>query len=252
MSTREWNATAYDELPLPHVEWGKRTIARLGLSGTERILDAGCGTGRDGVELLRQFPDVDLVGVDGSKQMIDQAGQRLGASAAVAVVDLTDPDAVASSLTLGRTGPFDAVMSVACFHWIAEHEKLFHNLAGVLRPGGRLITDAGGRGNISIVEEAIAKVREIPNDPKTFASPDDERRHLAGAGFEVEKVELRPHPIRIDDPHTMERYLATVCLGGYLEALSEEDGQRFLREVQQAMTEPVFDYVRLEITATRR
>ena len=62
--TREWNAKVYDELPLPHVAWGKRTIERLHLAGTERVLDAGCGTGRDAEELLRRFPDVELVGID--------------------------------------------------------------------------------------------------------------------------------------------------------------------------------------------
>lgn len=44
---REWDATTYDSLPLPHLEWGRRTLDRLGLSGDERVLDLGCGTGRD-------------------------------------------------------------------------------------------------------------------------------------------------------------------------------------------------------------
>ena len=74
--TREWNAKVYDELPLPHVAWGKRTIERLNLAGTERVLDAGCGTGRDAEELLRRFPDVELVGIDGSSQMVEQARER--------------------------------------------------------------------------------------------------------------------------------------------------------------------------------
>ena len=36
----EWDAGRYDALNLPHVEWGRRTLARLELTGTETVLDA--------------------------------------------------------------------------------------------------------------------------------------------------------------------------------------------------------------------
>ena len=162
--TREWNAKVYDELPLPHVAWGKRTIERLNLAGTERVLDAGCGTGRDAEELLRRFPDVELVGIDGSSQMVEQARERFAdrpaERASFHVRDLEQP--------LDLEGSFDAVMSVACFHWIADHDALFANLAEVMRPGARLASDSGGEGNIAIVEAAISRVRGVPNEPKSF------------------------------------------------------------------------------------
>ena len=71
MATREWDASTYDSLPLPHVAWGQRVLDRMRLEGDERVLDAGCGTGRDGAALLARWPDVRLVGIDGSEQMID-------------------------------------------------------------------------------------------------------------------------------------------------------------------------------------
>ena len=52
MATREWDASTYDALPLPHVAWGQRVLDRMRLEGDERVLDAGCGTGRDGEALL--------------------------------------------------------------------------------------------------------------------------------------------------------------------------------------------------------
>ena len=59
MATREWDATTYDALPLPHVAWGQRVLDRMQLTGDERVLDAGCGTGRDGAALLSRWPGVD-------------------------------------------------------------------------------------------------------------------------------------------------------------------------------------------------
>lgn len=248
--TREWNATAYDELPLPHVEWGRRTVDRLQPVGTERVLDAGCGTGRDADHLLTQYPKVDLVGIDGSQQMVQQATDRLGSRATFVVGDLTEPLDVVS---LGRTpGLFDAVMSVACFHWITDHAALFAHLAAVLRPGGRLVSDSGGEGNISVVEKAIAQVEGTPYVPMGFASPDETRRNLEQAGFDVRSVALRPSPVRLTDPALLERYLATVCLGSYLERMTPDDGAAFVTAVREAMSEPVLDYVRLEIDAVRR
>lgn len=295
MSPREWNATAYDELPLPHVQWGLRTIARLQLTGSERVLDAGCGTGRDAEALLDQYPAVDLVGVDGSHQMVAAARARLGDRAVIAAADLTRPlhfagfpaaDSSAAPqdrspgadaqndyrenaetpdapnrksgenpdvLTLGnRPGRLDRVMSVACFHWISDHEGLFANLAEVLRPGGRLVSDSGGEGNIDIVESAVSAVQGVAWHPKSFASPADTRRRLADNGFEPVRVELRPSPFRIDDPQIMEHYLATICLGAHLEKMAEADAVEFTRQVRLAMREPVLDYVRLEIDAVRR
>ena len=58
MATREWDASTYDALPLPHVAWGQRVLDRMRLEGDERVLDAGCGTGRDGEALLERWPDV--------------------------------------------------------------------------------------------------------------------------------------------------------------------------------------------------
>src|SRR5688572_6647814 len=42
----EWNAPTYDRVANPHVTWGRGVLDWLELEGSERVLDAGCGTGR--------------------------------------------------------------------------------------------------------------------------------------------------------------------------------------------------------------
>src|SRR5674536_317061 len=81
----------YDALPLPHVAWGQRVLMRMRLTGTERVLDAGCGTGRDAAVLLERLPGIDLVCLDASEQMIEAARERLGDRATLVVADLTQP-----------------------------------------------------------------------------------------------------------------------------------------------------------------
>jgi trans-aconitate 2-methyltransferase len=242
-STREWDATSYDALPLPHVAWGQRVLDRMGLRGDELVLDAGCGTGRDAAALLERWPGVRVVGVDGSQQMLDQARERLGERATLVHADLTQ------SLPLDE--PVDAVMSVAAFHWIRDHEGLFANLHAVMRPGATLTTDCGGRGNVAIVNRALARVTGEDHDGWEFAGEDDTRARLEGAGFDVSSVVLRADPFRCDDVEVLERYLATVVLGSKLDALPEDERAGFVTDVRRAMDEPVVDYVRLEIDATR-
>ena len=242
MATREWNAASYDALPLPHKEWGRGVIERLPLTGDELVLDAGCGTGRDAAALLAKWPDVRLIGVDGSQRMLDQAAARGENRARWVLADLTEPLPIE---------PVDAVMSVAAFHWIPDHDVLFANLRAAMRDGAPLVSDCGGFGNIASVNAAIGQVRgeEVVTDPAEFQDADDTRERLTEAGFEVRDVRLRPDPFRCEDPDVLERYLATVILGSYLDKLPEDEQEEFVHQVRLALPAPEIDYVRLEIEA---
>lgn len=244
MAPREWDATTYDSLPLPHVAWGRRVLDRLALRGDERVLDAGCGTGRDAAALLERWPGARVVGVDGSRQMIEQARARLGTDVELHVADLTEP--------LPLTEPVEAVLSVAAFHWIADHDRLFANLAAVMRPGARMSTDCGGEGQLAILGDALVEVTGEGKYGVAYKGVAETERSLDGAGFDVGEVRLRPDPLRIDDAQLLDSYLAVVCLGSYLVDMPMEEQRDFVATVRAAMAEPVIDYVRLEIDAVRR
>lgn len=246
---REWDAVQYDQLPLPHVQWGLRTIERLELAGDETVLDAGCGTGRDAEELLTRLDTGRVIAVDGSAQMLHRLRERLAGRldrVEVLLTDLTRPLPIA--------GQVDAVVSVAAFHWIHDHDALFANLAAVLRPGGRMATDCGGRGNIAGVDAAI---REVLGDrahaqpsPWHFAGPSQTETRLRAAGFHDVEVELVPDPARFRTAGELGAYLRVV-LGGQLDRMPVEAHDDFVDAVVQRLPEPVVDYVRLQITCRR-
>lgn len=241
----DWDATSYDALPLPHVEWGEGVLRRLRLRGGERVLDAGCGTGRDLAVLLEGHPGVSAVGVDASASMLVQARERLAPFGER--VDLVQADLTA----LPALEPVDAVMSVAAFHWIADHDALFASLASVMRPGARLTTDCGGAGNIAGVEEALSVVLGRPSPLRNYADADVTAARLTAAGFDVESVRLRPDPLVLDDPRLRSEYLRTVCLRCELADIPAAEQDGFVDAVRDAMASPVIDYVRLEIDAVR-
>jgi trans-aconitate 2-methyltransferase len=63
---REWDAVAYDRLGSPMTRWGETVVGWLDLNGDERVLDAGCGTGRVTERLLERLPRGRVIALDGS------------------------------------------------------------------------------------------------------------------------------------------------------------------------------------------
>jgi trans-aconitate 2-methyltransferase len=244
MPLREWDAQAYDALPLPHLQWGRRTLARLDLSGDETVLEAGCGTGRDTAGLLDRLPRGRVVAVDASSRMLDQLRARLAGR-------LDRVDVIQADLTapLPTTVQADAAVSVATFHWIADHGGLFANLARHLRPGARLVAECGGRGNVVSIAAAVHSVLGEAPSLWHFAGVDDTRDRLARAGFTDIDAALMPDPAQLEPGEQFRDYLRTVVLGAHLDRIPAAEQDAFLQAVIDRLDEPVVDYVRLQFSA---
>jgi trans-aconitate 2-methyltransferase len=249
MPPRDWNADSYERVSAPLEAMGRDVLDRLDLRGDERVLDAGCGTGRVTAALLERLPRGDVVGVDGSPAMIDQARERLGDGVDLRVADL---------LELRLEKPVDAILSTATFHWIADHDKLFARLLELLNPGGRLAAQCGGAGNVAAVDSAwrtvaarepYAEALQNWDGPWNFASPEETAARLRRLGWV--DVWTWSHEVRVepDDPH---EYFATVMLGSHLERLDESLRAPFVDAVLAELAEPAVVYVRLNILARRR
>jgi trans-aconitate 2-methyltransferase len=221
-------------------------LARLPLVGDERVLDAGCGTGRVTEALASRLPRGRVVALDASSSMIDAARRRLapfGDRVEYVVADLGRPLALAD--------PVDAILSTATFHWVPDHDALFANLAAVLRPGGRLAAQCGGVGNIASIRRVLAGVGDGWPGSAYYATPLDTARRLDAAGFVDVECWLHDEPTRFEPGEPFETFLRTVILGAHLERLPVAEHDRFVRTVAERLPEPVIDYVRLNIVARR-
>jgi trans-aconitate 2-methyltransferase len=240
---RDWDARAYDRVADPMARWGRMVLDRAGLVGNERVLDAGCGSGRVTEQLLERWPGVRVVALDGSPAMVEAARARLapfGGRVEFVVADLGRPLPV---------GIVDAVISTATFHWVPDHDALFRNLAAVLRPGGRLIAQFGGEGNIASVLAILATVGDGWLGPAHFESVDATVRRLEAAGFVDVQAWLRPEPTDFEPGEPFRDFLRTVVLGAHLDRIPEADREAFVRSVAERMPAPRIDYVRLNVLA---
>jgi trans-aconitate 2-methyltransferase len=247
MTTRDWDARTYDRVADPMTRWGRVVLERLPLDGDERVLDAGCGTGRVTELLVERLPRGTVVALDGSPAMVQAAGERLarfGDRVEYVVADLGQP--------LPITSPVDAVLSTATFHWVPDHDTLFRNLAAVIRPGGRLVAQCGGAGNIASIQRVLATIGDGWLGAVHFETVLDTTRRLDAAGFVGIECWLTDEPTRFAPGEPFETYLRTVVLGAHLERLPPDEHDDFVRAVAQGVGEPVIDYVRLNIVAIRR
>jgi len=241
---RDWDAAEYDRLAAPMTRWGAEVIGRLDLSGDERVLDAGCGSGKVTAMLLERLPRGRVVALDGSPSMIELARQRLGAAGdrvEYVVADLQEP--------LPIEGAVDAILSTATFHWVPDQDALYRNLAAVLRPGGQLVAQCGAAGNIATVEAAL---RELGHDfqEKRFVGVEETRERLARFGFVDAEVWIHDEPTPIP-PEDLEPYLRTICLGSHVDGMSPDEAAAFAHEVAIRLPARAIDYVRLNVTARR-
>jgi trans-aconitate 2-methyltransferase len=247
-SSRDWDATAYDRVADPQARWGAALLDRLHLTGDETVLDCGCGSGRVTELLLERLPRGRVAALDVSSAMLDAARARLasaGDRVAFFEVDLLDLEPSA----LGALAPVDAILSTATFHWVTDHDRLFRNLASVLRRGGQMVAQCGAEGNVVGLLAAVRSLGVERVGTWTYASPEVTRRRLESAGFVDVRTWAQPEPTRFEPGEPLMRFLEAVCLREHLATLAPDARRPFVEAVTAAMPEPVIDYVRLNITA---
>jgi trans-aconitate 2-methyltransferase len=246
--TRDWDAATYDRVSAPQVEWAQRVLERLPLRGDETVLDAGCGSGRVTRLLLERLPRGRVVAVDSAPSMVEHAREALDPErATVFRADLTE---------LRLDEPVDAAFSNAVFHWIADHDALVARLHAALRPGGLLVAQCGGKGNVQRFHRAAREVGEEEpyaeylsgwRGPWHFAGAEETAGRLQRAGFTDVETWLEPYPVSPPDPTG---FLRTVCLGPHLEQLPEELRGGYVDAVRERCGTEL-DYVRLNIDAKK-
>jgi trans-aconitate 2-methyltransferase len=244
---RDWDGTTYDRISAPQQAWGREVLERLPLQGDELVLDAGCGSGRVTEMLFERLPRGRVIAVDASPSMVSSVRERLGDAVEVRVMDL---------LELELDEPLDAILSTATFHWIADHERLFARLHAALRPGGRLIAQCGGEGNVRRTRQAAQEVgAQEPfaqymagwEGPWNFSSAELAEQRLLEAGFSQARCWL--FPVTVEPPEPRE-FLRTVNLGSHLMRLPEQLREPFVEAVHERVGDPyTIDYVRLNIDA---
>lgn len=145
----EFDGNKYKAASAHQKEWGAKLIQERSISGTERILDLGCGDGVLTSQLAALTPQGTVIGIDASHGMIDAAKTHLADNLSFEVSDINN---------LNFDNEFDIIFSNATLHWIKNHQSLLGNVLRALKSGGIFKFNFAGDGNcanfFSVVKEA--------------------------------------------------------------------------------------------------
>jgi len=124
-------------------------VEALGLIGRPpaRVLDLGAGTGLFAGAIAEVYPDAELVLLDGSPAMLEQAKGFLGERASYITSRLEEPL---------PAGPWDAVVSALAIHHLdhAGKRDLYRRVGDVLSPGGVLVNAEHVGAPTALLEDA--------------------------------------------------------------------------------------------------
>ena len=158
---RDWDARTYDRVADPMTRWGATVLDRLPLRGDERVLDAGCGSGRVTEQLAeRRARAVGVIALDGSPSMVEAARERLarfGDRIEYVVADLGLPLPIDGT---GRRGALDRDLPLGA------------------RPRRPVRQPRRGHSARRLARRAVRRGRQHRLDP---AGARDDRRRLAGS-----------------------------------------------------------------------
>jgi SAM-dependent methyltransferase len=242
---QDWSALKYALNASFVPALGADVLALLAPQPGEHILDLGCGDG-----VLTQRVVQAGARVTGLEPDADMAAAARGRGITVVQQDAHDP--------FGQ-GDYDAVFSNAALHWMRDPARVLAHAFAALRPGGRLVAEQGGAGNVAAVVTAINAARAARGYPALapwdFPSPTTARARLQAAGFVVDSVALIPRPTPL--PTGMGGWLATFA-GPFLHDVPPPDRAALLDEAATraaALHDPGegwrADYVRLRFSAHR-
>lgn len=248
----QWNADSYTQKHAFVFEYGAGLVDLLAPQVGELILDLGCGSGELAQEIASSGAQV--VGLDASADMLAKARQQFPG------LDFRLGDAANFELP----ERFDAIFSNATLHWVPAAEAAIRQMYRHLKPGGRLVAEMGGQGNVGHIVAAV--LRQLKQRGYSlaaanwwyFPSVGEYAALLEKQGFRVRLAQHFDRPTALSDPKTGltdwieqfgDQFFAEVHAADKAEILAAVDAE--LRPVLYRGGQWLADYKRLRIVAEK-
>jgi len=185
----------------------------------QRVLDAGCGTGPDLATLQKTYPAAQILGMDASNAMLNEAKAPAPAMRSLnQMLSRLMPARAGVDLLCGDFGtlPFgpnslDLVWSNLALHWHPQPDRVFAEWRRVLRVDGLLMFSNFGPDTFKELRAAFAELDESPHT-LPFVDMHDFGDQLVEAGFSTPVMDAERITVTYG---TVEALLADVrAIGG--------------------------------------
>lgn len=232
-----WNPSAYlafaSERTQPFID----LLRRVDSVTPRRIVDLGCGPGNGMPALRAIWPQAEILGVDASVDMLEQARLSTAQDNRISYQhsDIRD---------LQLDQPADLIVSNAALQWIPEHRDLLPQIQRQVAPGGALAIQIPGNFQAPshrLLAEFAADTRFSPYLQETAllqptAEVSDYLQDVAQPGWRVEGWETRYHHI-LHGPDAVFQWISSAAARPVLQSLPEDLREEFVTEYKAALRE---------------
>jgi ubiquinone/menaquinone biosynthesis C-methylase UbiE len=222
-------------------------LKRSGLTEKMRVLDLGSGTGRRS-ELISRFVRCgEVLGIDQSDELLDQAKARIKESK-LDNISFEKAD-IMSYKSLRSLGKFDFVYIRLVIQHLKDPLKALANINQIMRPGGIIFLEDTDRDWVSVVPEIPAweKMYRVIKDGQTKrgGDPRSGRKlgyYLATSGFT--KLKLNMLPVCGSNSEVLnwlDNYVPSYLI--HLDAKKAASANEILKKIRsKCLSEPMFFY----------
>lgn len=255
-----WDAKTYEKVSVSvQREWGQQLVNKRKWVGNEIVIDAGAGPGNLTRILCEKLSNGYIYAVDADPNMVEQARINLSNYKNVEVIH-----SLIQTVNLPR--PIDVIFSNAALHWVLDQEMLFLHLWQLLKsPGGELLVDFGGQGNLDRMVQAAFKVKQSDEfkkyfsrwqQPWYFPRTEDTEKILQKVGFKEIQITQSKHIAEYPDRESFATFAKTVLMKPFFGNLIDENKRTrfldaFLSEVEDMGQGWSMDWVRLAVSARK-
>jgi trans-aconitate methyltransferase len=247
-----WDTDLYEDKHAFVWQYGEDLLKLLNPKGGESILDLGCGTGQLTEKIAQAGAEV--MGVDHAPTMIEKARENYPHLR----FDIAD----ASNFQVDK--PLDAVFSNAVLHWVKQADSAIASIHQSLKPGGRFVSEFGGKGNVQAIATALESALQAINisaqslNPWYFPSIGEYATLLEHQGFDVIYSTLFTRPTSLADGEAGMANWIGMFASTFLKGLSPEQQIQVIRVVEEHLKPTLYqqgtwtaDYRRIRIVAIK-
>ena len=134
-----WQTGIYDITRRPYLLGRDQLIESLAPPNGSRVLEIGCGTGRNLIHAARRWPKANFCGFDVSPVMLTKARQAIAKADLDDAIRVTQADAITFPALLFGEEPFQRIYFSYTLSMIPDWIGALERAAAAIPPGGSLL-----------------------------------------------------------------------------------------------------------------
>lgn len=228
-----WNPTIYNKFKKERYAPFYDLLTLITRKQQMQIIDLGCGTGELTGLLSKEFPGSSVLGVDSSKEMLEESQQHEDTR--------THFEHRTIEAQLDQKNKWDLVFSNAAIQWIDNHRDLLPRMIALVKPGGQLAIQIPSQNENILNQLLLEIVQEEPfitdlkgwKKTSPLLSMDEYAQVLFENGCKEITIIQKVYPLIVHDSDELFEFISGSALIPYFERFSDDIKILFVQKYQQ-------------------